>query len=165
MMGHFIELALTSILTEGKRILKLEVIEVWIDVITGFRRMTIGILAALFAVILLTTTTASLALHSLYQYQHFGFLFIDPANMTCLGLLLASLLIIYFFLRESQWLKYFNISRQQIQAIRVNKEQVKQAREQRKKEIQKDELRDLINELLDQKLQSEKPNESIQSDN
>ena len=162
MMEHFIELALTSIATEGKRILKLEVIQIWIDVIRGFRRVIIGVLAALFAVILLTTTAASLALHSLYQYQHFGFLFIDPANVTCLGLLLASLLTTYFFLRESQWFKYFNIGRQQIQAIQ---EPLKQAKAQREKEIQKDELRALINELLEQKLQSKKSSEADQSDN
>lgn len=165
MMEHFIELALTSIATEGKRILKLEVIQIWIDVIEGFRRVIIGVLAALFAVILLTTTAASLALHSLYQYQHFGFLFIDPANVTCLGLLLASLLTTYFFLRESQWFKYFNIGRQQIQAIQANKEPLKQAKAQREKEIQKDELRALINELLEQKLQSKKSSEADQSDN
>ncbi|MCB0362202.1 MAG: hypothetical protein KDD35_05755 [Bdellovibrionales bacterium] len=153
-IDRILDFAVSKSLLEGKRYVQVKALELWIDTIRGIRKVTLGYFASLIAVIFLCSTGITLCLHGLYQFQTYGFLYLDPAIGTCLAIFGICIVFVIWNLRESRWFDAFGINKYLAQSgLNSNcSTGYKKRTSHTELSIEKEEIRQIISDLLDEKL-------------
>lgn len=149
-LERFLGFYLDSLWKEGERLTKIKVLSLSLEILKGWRYITLSYFYAFIACILFTASCFSALIYNLNYFNETGQMVWDIFNMITFIVGGLALIFLVWNLDEKRWLEAFKI---QQQLISLSMQKKKSLSESSEKTWDEERIAKLIENSLDEKLQ------------